>query len=375
MASNEIILVLNSGSSSLKFALFSETQLLEGSATGIGKENGSFQLKTADNSIEISVDHVMETQSEALQKLANVLQAHPQFQPVSVGHRVVHGGPALREHQRITADVLGQLEAAVHFAPLHIPQALTLIRQAQKIFPDIPHFACFDNVFHHTMPPVSMRLPLPKRYEAKGVIHYGFHGLSYESIVTRLNDKLPRRAIFAHLGSGSSVCAVLEGRSIDTTMGMTPTGGIPMGSRSGDLDPGVLLYLMRTENLNADQLERFLNQECGLSGLTGGESNMQTLLKQADVNPDAKLAIAIFCTAVRKAIGAYAALLGGLDLLVFTGGIGANSPEIRAQICKGLSFLGLDANLPNDKIMTMPAAEESQIVTHCRQLLSKGGKV
>ncbi|MGI4902487.1 MAG: acetate kinase, partial [Janthinobacterium lividum] len=210
----------------------------------------------------------------------------------------------------------------------------------------------------------------PRRYADAGVVRYGFHGLSYESLVQRMGADLPSRAVFAHLGNGSSVCALHEGKSIDTSMGLTPTGGLPMSSRSGDLDPGVLLYLMRTEGLDADALEVLLNHDSGLAGLSDGESDMQALLvRSAAGDRVATLAIDIFTTAVRKYIGAYAALMGGLDMLVFTGGIGEHSEEVRRQICTGLGFLGITPDSAGRKVRVMKAEEELQIARHCRALM------
>ncbi|TCK90906.1 acetate kinase [Paraburkholderia sp. BL9I2N2] len=283
-ADDRTILVLNSGSSSLKFGLFrhsgdDESLLLEGSAEGIGRDDGSLRIKAPDGQVLVQQERVLESQVDALQKLAQVLTEQHHARPSAVGHRVVHGGPHLREHQRITADVRRQLHDAVHFAPLHIPPALALIDEAEKIFDDAPHFACFDTAFHATLPPRAAHLALPRRYAEAGVMRYGFHGLSYESLVTRLGADLPARAVFAHLGNGSSVCALRDGQSIDTSMGLTPTGGVPMGTRSGDLDPGVLLYLMRVEKLDAGALETLLNRQSGLAGYADGESDMQALEK------------------------------------------------------------------------------------------------
>jgi acetate kinase len=282
----------------------------------------------------------------------------------------VHGGPRLRTHQHITADVRRQLQDAVHFAPLHIPPALALIDEAGKIFGDAPHFACFDTAFHATLPPRAAQLALPRRYAEAGVMRYGFHGLSYESLVTRLGAALPARAVFAHLGNGSSVCALRDGQSVDTSMGLTPTGGVPMGTRSGDLDPGVLLYLMRVEKLDAGALETLLNQQSGLAGYADGESDMQALEKRAAAgDANAALALDAFATAVRKTIGGYAALLGGIDLLVFTGGIGEHSSEIRKRVCDGLAFMGLTESDPAGKVRAIHTEEEKQIARHCRALL------
>ncbi|RFU47690.1 acetate/propionate family kinase [Paraburkholderia sp. DHOC27] len=388
----QTILVLNSGSSSLKFGLFSagqpersangaasapdssdssdEALLLEGSAEGIGRADGRLQVKSGDGKVLLQTDHTLQSQTEALHKLAEILAQHGHARPVAVGHRVVHGGPHLRDHQRITPAVRKQLEDAVHFAPLHIPPALALIDQASKTFDDALQFACFDTAFHRTLPPVAAQLPLPRRYAEAGVIRYGFHGLSYESLVRQLGAELPARAVFAHLGNGSSLCALRDGVSVHTSMGLTPTGGIPMATRSGDLDPGVLLYLMRTEGLDADKLETLLNHQSGLTGFTEGEGDMQALVKRcAAGDQHAELAVDAFATAVRKYVGAYAALLGGIDLLVFAGGIGEHSAEVRRRVCAGLEFLGLRVDDPAGKVRTLHTEEERQIARHCRALL------
>ncbi|TDY21779.1 acetate kinase [Paraburkholderia sp. BL6665CI2N2] len=379
-ADDQTILVLNSGSSSLKFGLFrhaggDESLLLEGSAEGIGRDDGSLRIKAPDGRVLVEQERVLESQIDALQRLAQVLKEQHHARPAAVGHRVVHGGPHLRAHQRVTADVRRRLQEAVHFAPLHIPPALALIDEAEKIFDDAPHFACFDTAFHATLPPRAAQLALPRRYAEAGVMRYGFHGLSYESLVTRLGADLPARAVFAHLGNGSSVCALRDGQSIDTSMGLTPTGGVPMGTRSGDLDPGVLLYLMRVEKLDADALETLLNRQSGLAGYADGESDMQALERRAAAgDANASLALDAFATAVRKTIGGYAALLGGIDLLVFTGGIGEHSQEIRKRVCDGLAFMGLTESDPASKVRAIHTEEEKQIARHCRMLLHQATK-
>ncbi|MBC8728962.1 acetate/propionate family kinase [Paraburkholderia sp. UCT2] len=373
------ILVLNSGSSSLKFGLFAhsandETLLLEGAAEGIGRDDGRLRIRAADGRVLLQQEHLLQSQTEALQALSQVLVQQHHARPSAVGHRVVHGGPHLRTHQLITDDVRRQLRDALHFAPLHIPPALALIDEATQIFADAPHYACFDTAFHATLPPRAAQLALPGRYADAGVIRYGFHGLSYESLVMQLGAALPSRAVFAHLGNGASLCALLDGRSVDTSMGLTPTGGIPMGTRCGDLDPGVLLYLLRAERLDADALEALLNRRSGLAGYADGESDMQVLEKRAaagDARPS--LALDAFATAVRKTIGGYAALLGGIDLLVFTGGIGEHSAEVRRRVCDGLAFLGLIENDPAGKVRVLHTEEERQIARHCRELLQAGG--
>ena len=372
---DDLILALNSGSSSLKFGIYcrgagdsDEMPLLAGSAEGIGKDNGSLRIRSSDGNTLIGRECIHESQSDALATLAAEVRDNIHAAPFAVGHRVVHGGPHLREHQLITPQLLDQLRAASDFAPLHVPQALKLIASAQKIFPSAAHFACFDDAFHRTLPEVASHLPLPQQYFDAGIRRYGFHGLSYESLVHHFGAWLPERAIFAHLGNGASLCALRNGISIDTTMGLTPTGGIPMGTRSGDLDPGVLLFLLRNEKIGVDRLEELLNHQSGLFALSSGESDVKELEERMRANnPHAALALNVFAISVRKIIGAYGALLGGIDLLVFTGGIGEHSSHVRSLAADGLEFLGLTA----DKIQIVPAEEELQIARHCRRMMAK----
>jgi acetate kinase len=370
---DNLILALNSGSSSLKFGVFrqgdkDEEPTLTGSAEGIGRPNGTLHIRATNGTVLVSRESILESQPDALRTLADTLQQHLQGRVVAVGHRIVHGGPHLREHQRITPAVLETLQASVHFAPLHIPPALQLVKQAQDTFLHAIHFACFDTAFHQTMPDVAARLALPERYFQQGVMRYGFHGLSYESLLHQMDDDVPERMIMAHLGNGSSLVAVRNGRSIDTSMGLSPTGGIPMGTRTGDLDPGVLLYLLRNDSMDADTLEQLVNKQSGLAGYSGGESDMQALLqRRAQGDAAATLAFDAYCTAIRKYIGAYTALLGGVDRLVFAGGIGEHSADVRDAVCADLQFLGLSS----DTIHVMKAEEEVQIARHCRQMLSR----
>ncbi|WP_244817164.1 acetate/propionate family kinase [Caballeronia sp. Lep1P3] len=364
----EGILVLNSGSSSLKFGVFvprdgDEQAWLSGSAKGIGCEDGSLSMRASDGSIDIAQDHLMESQHDALQRVADALNEHLHEPLAAVGHRVVHGGPHVSAHCELTPDVKDALREAVAFAPLHLPQSLALIEEAQRIFNGVPHFACFDTVFHRTMPECATTFALPREYARRGIVRYGFHGLSYESIVNALGDALASRTVIAHLGSGASLCAVKDGRSVDTSMGMTPAGGIPMATRSGDLDPGVLIHLMRHEPLDADALETLVNRASGMKALSASDDDMQALLARRDQgDADATLAIDEFCNAVRKTIGAYAAVLGGVDLIVFSGGIGEHSEAIRAQVLDGLSFL-------NARHRVVATEEERQIARHCRELV------
>jgi acetate kinase len=368
-----LILVLNSGSSSLKFGIYrpgetDEEPMLTGSAEGVGRDDGSLHIRSSDGTSLSQRECIHESQSEALNALAAAIREHIDNMPLAVGHRVVHGGPNLRRHQIITPQVLDELRSATHFAPLHIPQALSLIAAAQSIFPSAAQYACFDDAFHQTIPETACRFALPQRYFDAGIRRYGFHGISYESLVHHFGATLPKRAIFAHLGNGSSLCALQNGASIDTTMGLTPTGGIPMATRSGDLDPGVILYLLRHEKLEADKLEDLLNHKSGLFALSSGEGDVKALEERARSNdPKARLALDVFAISVRKTIGAYLALLGGVELLVFTGGIGEHSDHVRSSATQGLESLGLTA----DKVQIVPTQEERQIARHCREMMTQ----
>jgi acetate kinase len=283
--------------------------------------------------------------------------------PSAIGHRVVHGGPQLRQHCLITDSVLRQLVAANVFAPLHTPAALSVIRFAQEHFPDLPQAACFDTAFHAALPEVARVLSIPKEFQSEGLQRYGFHGLSCESIVRQLGDDLPGRLVIAHLGNGASVTAVKDGKSIDTSMGLTPTGGVIMGTRSGDLDPGVLLYLMREKKFDAAKLEELVDHRSGLMGISGIGSDMRRLHQAAASNADARLAIQMFCYSVRKQVAAMIAALEGVDLIVFTGGIGEHDEEVRAEICDGLSWFGIGS------VRVFTSQEDEQIARHTWELL------
>ncbi|RKH54093.1 acetate/propionate family kinase [Corallococcus llansteffanensis] len=386
---SDAVLVINSGSSSLKFGLYAEhagqeTVRFKGSTSHIGAEQGRLVLKDGEGRQVRAVDVRHPSQEDAFREAVRHLEEAGAEQPRAIGHRVVHGGPRLRQHQALTPEVLKTLEDATHFAPLHIPAALTLIRAAARRFPGVPQFACFDTAFHATLPPVASTLPLPLSVRQQGVQRYGFHGLSYESIVARLAPGVPARTVVAHLGSGASLVALDHGRSVDTSMGFTPTGGIPMGTRTGDLDPGVLLYLMRVGGMDAAALEAMVNHDAGLRGLSEGTSDMQALTRDAAAgHAPAALAVDVFTRGLAKTVGAYAAVLGGLDLLVFTGGIGENSATVRQRVCATLGHLGitLDARR-NDAsaevisaegsaclVRVLPSDEEGQLARHTRRLL------
>jgi acetate kinase len=265
----------------------------------------------------------------------------------AVGHRVVHGGPKYSEPQRINAEMVEELHRLSPFDPEHLPEEILLTEAFHRRFPDLPQVACFDTGFHHDLPRVAQLLPIPRRYEAQGVRRYGFHGLSYAFLIGELarlagTEAAEGRVILAHLGNGASLAAVRDGKSVDTSMSFTPTAGVPMSTRSGDLDPGLIWYLARTEKMSAKQFNQMVNFQSGLLGVSETSSDMRDLLACETRDVRAAEAIALFCYQVKKWIGAFAAALGGLDTLVFAGGIGENAPTVRSRICDGLGFLGIE---------------------------------
>jgi acetate kinase len=381
------VLALNSGSSSLKFGLYrvgpSHTELLfSGEADAIGGGRSSFNARDAAGNALLAEREGIADAEQAIARIVGVLSHFKMPSPVIVGHRIVHGGPKLRQHCLIDGQVLSQLGRAIGFAPLHTPAALSVVGFAQRHFHGTAQAACFDTAFHSELPDIARVLPLPKALRADGIQRYGFHGLSCESIVEQLGADLPDRLVIAHLGNGASITAVKNGKSIDTSMGLTPTGGVVMGTRSGDLDPGILIYLMREKRLDAAGLEELVDRQSGLAGISGIGGDMRTLHHASSSNEDARLAIAIFCYSVRKQIAAMIAALDGLDMLVFTGGIGENDAAVRAEICQGLSWNGLALdparnrtarNPLNDaasrcSIRVFPSREDEQIARHSRAL-------
>lgn len=344
------ILVVNCGSSSLKFAVFGLTEglarLVWGSASGIGTSQGRLQMSSAQGTVD---DHParLADHATAIEKVDTLLQQQTsRLDLVGIGHRVVHGGPDCDCPQRIDASLLDRLHALVPLAPLHLPHNLAGITAMRTQFPDVPQLACFDTAFHHGLSAVARHTGLPREYAAQGVRRYGFHGLSYEFIVDDLRRRhgpaaLDERLIVAHLGNGASMAAIRHGRSVETTMGFSALGGMPMGTRSGDLDPGILLYLAGHDGLDAAEIEELLYRRSGLLGLSGVSADMRELLTHREDTPEATQAVDFFCHRARHFIGALSAALGGLDRLIFTGGIGANSPAIRAQICAGMGYLGI----------------------------------
>jgi len=265
----------------------------------------------------------------------------------AVGHRVVHGGPKYSKPQRITAEMVEELHRLSPFDPEHLPEEILLTEEFHRRFPDLPQVACFDTAFHHDLPRVAQILPIPRRYEAQGVRRYGFHGLSYAFLMGELallagSEAAQGRVILAHLGNGASLAAVHDGKPVDTSMSFTPTAGVPMSTRSGDLDPGLLWYLVRTEKMSAKQFNEMVNFQSGLLGVSETSSDMRDLLAHETEDVRAAEAVALFCYQVKKWVGAFAAALGGLDTLVFAGGIGEKAPVVRARICDGLGFLGIE---------------------------------
>ncbi len=358
------VLALNAGSSSLKFGLYlvgarTNQMLVSGMAEAEDEHYGAFSAKDADGNAMVSDARPVGAPHEAISRIAGLLAAQGLPRPLAIGHRIVHGGPSCRRHTLIDATVMRQLEAAKVFAPLHVPPALALVRAAQGYFPGIPQAACLDTAFHITMPDVARTLPIPHELRAQGIERYGFHGLSYESIVRQLGEDVPNRLVIAHLGNGASVTAVANGQSIDTSMGLTPTGGVIMSTRCGDIDPGVLAYVVRELRYDAAQLEALIDHRSGVYGISGISGDMRELRRAAASNEDARLAIAMFCYSIRKQIAAMAAALGGIDLLVFTGGIGENDTVTRASICEGLDWLSIREE-PKASVGQTRAADRSR---------------
>ena len=346
------VLTINGGSSSIKFALFKagETlaQILEGKIEGVGLARGNFTVKGVDKEQDFARAASVPDHSTAVGLLMDWIQERIERSTlVGVGHRVVHGGAKYWEPQRITPEMVEELRRLKPFDPDHLPEEILLTVAFHRRFPTLTQIACFDTAFHHDMPRVARQLAIPRRYDAKGVQRYGFHGLSYAYLMQELEqvagaEAAKGRVILAHLGNGASMAAVLNGRSMDTTMAFTPTAGLMMSTRSGDVDPGLVSFLARTEKMSASQFDRMANHESGLLGVSETSSDMRELLARENEDIRAKEAVELFCYQAKKWIGAYAAALGGLDTLVFAGGIGENAPSIRARVCQGLSFLGIE---------------------------------
>jgi acetate kinase len=377
------VLCVNSGSSSLKVALYEdETPIVSAAVEGIGLDEGRLTVRDAAARVLREEPGVFPDASAALHR-AVAAAGFPA--PHAAGHRIVHGGADHAAPERVTPQLLAALRTLVPLAPLHLPAALHGIEAASAHFPELPQVACFDTAFHRRMPAVAQRLPLPRALRAKGIERYGFHGLSYEYVVATVGAATLGRAIIAHLGNGASLAAVRDGLPVDTTMGFTPTGGLMMGTRSGDLDPGVLVHLLAHEGYDAAAIERLVDHESGLLGVSGVTSDMKALLETRGTQPHAAEAVELFCYVLRKHIGAFAAVLGGIDTLVFTGGIGERAAPVREDTCRGLEHLGIQIdhtrNARHDAVISVlgstctvrivPTDEDLMIARHTRALLAR----
>jgi acetate kinase len=356
---DSFILTINAGSSSLKFALFragkAPTRELAGKFERIGLPGGKLTVtdveaqKREERSFD-AANHIA-----CVTMLEEVLAKKADMKTVqAVGHRIVHGGPRYTKTQEVDRDLLEELRRIRSFDPDHLPAELGLVKHFTECYPGVPQIACFDTAFHRHLPRVAKLLPIPRRYEAQGVQRYGFHGLSYGYLMQELRNVAGSiaargRVILAHLGNGASMAAVNKGKSIDTTMSFTPTAGLVMSTRSGDLDPGLPAYFARSEGMTAPQFNDMVNTKSGLLGISETSSDVRDLLDRQKKDPRAAEAIEIFCYQARKWIGALSAALGGLDTLVFSGGIGENSPPIRARICRELKYLGLQLDTDRNK--------------------------
>jgi len=393
------VLVLNSGSSSIKFSVYeagggARKKLLEGAVDGIGTDMGQFWMKDGEGRKLFNQAPALPNRSVAFKLVADSLHSGEFPAPAAIGHRTVCCSPTVCENQRITPELIDEIESYAALAPLHTPIGVYIMREALRLFPGIPNFAVLDTYFHRTMPDVATWMPLPEEYFGMGVRRYGFHGISYESIIYQLQPNVPERLIVAHLGNGASISAIRSGECLDTSMSMTPVSGIISGTRTGDIDPGVVLFLLRkiaektaSASEAADQLDVILGKKAGLLGMSGLSNDMRTLrtaIKDGDQR--ARRAVDKFTWTIARWIGSFMAELGGLDMLVFTGGIGENDIDTRAEICSGLPGLGIVLDpARNDvrgaavvstenspvTIRVIPPAEDVVIVNHVVRLLGQ----
>jgi acetate kinase len=373
-----LLLTINGGSSSIKFALFeagdSLRRNLSGSIERVGLPESVFAAKGVNPADSFSRTVAAANHTAAVGVVMDWIEARiRRGELTAVGHRVVHGGPKYSEPQRITSEMVDELHRLSSFDPEHLPEEILLTEAFHRRFPDLVQIACFDTAFHHDLPRVAQLLPIPRRYEAQGVRRYGFHGLSYAFLMGELarlagTEAAQGRVILAHLGNGASLAAVRDGQPVDTSMSFTPTAGVPMSTRSGDLDPGLVWYLARTEKINANEFNEMVNFQSGLLGVSDTSSDMRDLLDREAQDIRAAEAIALFCYQVKKWIGAFAAALGGLETLVFAGGIGEKAPVVRARICAGLGFLGIELeekqNLANESVISAGASRVTVRVIH-----------
>ncbi len=365
------ILTINGGSSSIKFALFRDagppSLMTRGMVDRIGLSNSEMLVTAAAQPPRRRAVHAPDHRTcvgfitEWLEQQVGIGRLR------AVGHRVVHGGRTYSEPEQVTPELLAELRRLCPYSPEHLPAEINLIESFHQHDPTLTQVACFDTAFHRVMPRVARLLPIPRRYEKQGVQRYGFHGLSYAFLMRELRRvgdprEVNGRIILAHLGNGASMAAVKDGKALDTTMGFTPASGLPMSRRSGDLDPGLVSYLARTEGMSVEQFHKMVNAESGLLGVSELSSDMRDLLKQEQSDSRAAEAIELFCYQARKWIGALAAVLGGIDTLVFSAGIGEHAPAIRARICAGLEFLGIAINEPaNESNQPIISTEDSRV--------------
>lgn len=386
-ASVQTILTLNAGSSSLRFAVFDAdcARAFEGKFERIGRPEARLILNGADDPRPLTLT----THVDCLPVLYQLLEELGAGPPAIISHRVVHGGPDHFDATAVTPALLEELQAIRSFAPNHLPAAITLMEAAEERWPGVPQIACFDTAFHRDLPLASRLLPLPRRFAEQGIRRYGFHGLAFSSVLAELQHRtggrIPSRLILAHLGHGASLAALRSGRCVDTTMGFTPVGGLVMSTRTGDLDPGVLTFLAAREKLSPAALEKLVSRQSGLLGLSDVSSDTRELLEKEATNQGAAEALAVFVHHARKAIGACTATLGGLDAIVFSGGIGENSIVLRARLCAHFEYLDLildpalnAANAPiisaaasRVMVYVIPADEESTLATTARDFLSR----
>ncbi len=385
MASEQTILCLNVGSSSIKFSLYDRSSrlLAGGEVEKIGLSGGVLRMRAAEGKPIAEERRDFADPSQAIHALFDAMKRESVPEAAAIGHRVVHGGASHIAPERVTPELLADLVRLIPFAPNHMPGTIAGMQAIAGRFPNLPQVACFDTAFHRQMPEVAERFALPSVLYDQGLRRYGFHGISCEYVMHVLGPSRPAKIAVAHLGNGASMTAVRDGVGIDTTMGLTPTGGFMMGTRSGDLDPGVLLYLMNEKGMDSAQLEDLVDNRAGLSGVSGISSDMKALLERRKSDPAAAIAIEMFCYQLRKQIGAFAAALGGLDLLVFTGGIGERAAAIRAEVCANLGHLGImldaDLNAANADTISQPSArcivrviltnENLMIARHTRALI------
>jgi acetate kinase len=376
------VLAINGGSSSIKFALYemaaTPALLLSGEIAGIDTDNPTFGFKDLAGNKEESITIKASDHSLAARYLIDWLESRPVFASIkAIGHRIVQGMNHT-EPELITPALLSELYDISAYDPEHLPDEIKLIEVFRKKFPDLPQVACFDTSFHTAMPPVAKLLPVPRRYYAKGIHRYGFHGLSYaylmEELERQAGSEVARgKVILAHLGSGASLAAVKNGTCLDTTMGFTPASGLPMGTRTGDLDPGVAWYLMQSEKLTPRQFSQLINHRSGLLGISETSGDMKELIKIEGVDKRAAEAVELFCYQTGKWIGSFAAVLGGLDTLVFSGGIGEHSAVVRQRVCNMLQFLGVELdegrNLKNDAIISTESGKVSVRVINTNEEL------